>query len=158
MAKPNFPRSEDLNVLTKVLSVEIDSLLSSLKRRGMGVPSLKQLAPSSSSNTDSEAEKSKQSIAYVCEKIIALIKGPASSYLTELDGYIINPAISIAVTLKLPQRISSERNAPTHIDELVELTGASKELLSGSLQSCNTHVLTLSRRTYSSFLDATLHI
>lgn len=133
MALSPAARTEDISSLVKILNTETQAYSDSLSRCGVDPPSLKcpQMAPSEGKATAGpEIEKSKQAIVHACEKIVALIRGPAMWLSLEMGGMATTTSISLAIELQLHKLMSSDPDRPTHLSVLAKETGASPKLLS----------------------------
>ena len=78
---------------------------------------------------DATAQEAKLSILRSCEKLMALIQGPVQWLMFQNMAFIDPACIGTAIALGIHEIVSDRPDEATGIDEIVEATGASKEVI-----------------------------
>jgi hypothetical protein len=127
---PSFP-SDDLEKLSTFLGGRIDMYLSRLLAIGAPKPSLAEPFPDPVK--DDDAQNAKVEIVRACERIMALVLGPMEWGMMNNMSFVDPACVSSMLELKIPELIAPGPQ-PTTLDQLVKVTGASKDILSKSNQ------------------------
>ena len=119
-------RSEDLNVLSGIVSEGVKTYLDRLQHTGYPLPTLEDPIPEIVKDT--AAQDAKLEIMRACEKMIALVQGPVEWFMFQNMAFHESACVAIAIDLNIPEHVAPGP-IPTSLSQLVELTGASSELI-----------------------------
>ena len=128
MAPADLPktRSEDLNVLSTIVSEGIKTYLDRLQQTGYPAPTLEDPIPEIIK--DAAAQDAKLEIMRACERIMALVQGPVEWFMFQNMAFTEPACVAIAIDLGIPEHVAPGPE-PTSCSQLAELTGASPELI-----------------------------
>lgn len=119
-------RSEDLNVLSSIVSEGVKTYLDRLQQTGYPKPTLEDPIPEIVKDT--EAHNAKLEILRACERIMALVQGPVEWFMFQNMAFMEPSCVAIAIDLGIPEHIAPGPE-PTSLAQLVEITGAASELI-----------------------------
>jgi sterigmatocystin 8-O-methyltransferase len=125
---PNVPvtRTEDLTVLSEVISKNVQTYLARLQERGYPLPNLQNPIPEPVKDT--AAQDAKLEILRACEKLMALVQGPVEWFMFQNMAFTEPACVGLVMEMGIHEHIAPGPE-PTSLDELVESTGASRDLI-----------------------------
>ncbi len=130
-------RSEDLNVLSGIVSGGVRTYLDRLQQTAYPLPTLEDPIPEIVKDT--AAQDAKLEIMRACERIIALVQGPVEWFMFQNMAFHESACVAVAIDLNIPEHVAPGPT-PTSLSQLVELTGASSELI-GKILDLPLHLL-----------------
>jgi len=119
-------RTEDLSALTNLISSSVKTYLTRLEAVGAPPPNLQDPFPEPVK--DEAAQLAKFDILRACEKVMALVQGPVEWLMFQNMAFVDPACVGIAVELGIPEAVAPGPE-PTSLEQLVEVTGASKDVL-----------------------------
>ena len=121
---------EGLQDLSTQLNKSISGYLERLVAVGAPEPNLTEPFPERV--LDDEAQMAKHEILRTCERIMAMVSGPVEWGMYQNMGFVEPACMSAILELGIPELVGNGEvsDKPTSLDELVEATGASKDILS----------------------------
>jgi sterigmatocystin 8-O-methyltransferase len=118
------------------LSSNLNSTISRFSERlaKVGAPQPTLTEPFPERILDDEAQNAKIEILKTCERIMATVAGPVEWGMYQNMGFVEPACVSVILELGIPELVGNGEVSPqpTSLDELVEATGASKDILSMS--------------------------
>jgi sterigmatocystin 8-O-methyltransferase len=121
----NAPISQidDPTALSTAVTQAVNEFVERLKTIGEPLPNY-----STRPIKDEQAQLAKYEVLRSCEKLMAAVQGPAEWIMFQNMSFIDPACIGIMVELDIPEAISPA-GKPTTLDQLVKITGASKDVL-----------------------------
>ena len=119
-------RSEDLNVLSSIVSEGVKTYLDRLQDTGYPKPTLEDPVPEIVK--DAEAHNAKLDILRACERIMALVQGPVEWFMFQNMAFMEPACVAIAIDLGIPEHVAPGPE-PTSLGHLADLTRAAPELI-----------------------------
>ena len=123
---PPTTTTDDLRKLSGMISKGVDAYLERLRVIGAPAPNLQDPFPDPI--MDEAAQVAKLELVRVCERVMALVQGPMQWLVFQNMAFIDPACVGVVVDLGIPEFIAPGPE-PTSLDQLVEATGASKDVL-----------------------------
>ncbi|KAI9767101.1 MAG: hypothetical protein M1840_005890 [Geoglossum simile] len=125
--------TEDLTVLSEVISKNVHTYLARIQERGYPLPNLRDaiLEPVK----DLAAQDAKLEILRACEKLMALVQGPVEWLMFQNMAFSDPACVGLVMEMGIHEHIAPGPE-PTTLDELVESTGASRDLIERVMRVC----------------------
>ncbi|KAF4635649.1 hypothetical protein G7Y89_g2449 [Cudoniella acicularis] len=128
-----LPKGGDLRQLVSFLGERVETYLSRVEAIGASPPNLTEPFPDPIK--DDEALTAKLEILRACERTMALVLGPVEWMMFQCMAFVDPACISAMMELGIHEAIAPGSN-PTSLSELVEKTGASKDVLMRIMRVC----------------------